>query len=70
MPANDGGLGNHLVGDRIQMGQRTMDVTKLLGEGEWIFKKLMKMARAFLMLTSRLYFRWIFVRLPSQRAQG
>jgi hypothetical protein len=33
-PVNDGGLGSQIVGDRIQMGARTMNITKLIGEGE------------------------------------
>ena len=33
MPAADGGLGAHLVGDKIQMGAKPLHVTKLLGEG-------------------------------------
>lgn len=31
---DDGGLGTHLIGDRIMINGRTVSVTKLLGEGE------------------------------------
>ena len=34
MPSNDGGLGDHLVGDKIPVGERNLQVVKLLGEGE------------------------------------
>ena len=30
---SDGGLGSHLVGDKIVINQKTLLVTKLLGEG-------------------------------------
>ena len=33
MPSNDGGLGEHLVGDKIPVGERNLHVVKLLGEG-------------------------------------
>eukprot|EP00339_Tiarina_fusa_P029745 CAMPEP_0117069128 /NCGR_PEP_ID=MMETSP0472-20121206/48455_1 /TAXON_ID=693140 ORGANISM="Tiarina fusus, Strain LIS" /NCGR_SAMPLE_ID=MMETSP0472 /ASSEMBLY_ACC=CAM_ASM_000603 /LENGTH=681 /DNA_ID=CAMNT_0004791481 /DNA_START=173 /DNA_END=2214 /DNA_ORIENTATION=- len=43
MPStNDGGLGSHLVGDRVQMGQKTLHVTKLLGEGGFSYVYLAK----------------------------
>ena len=32
---DDGGLGAQLVGDRITVNHRTVQVTKLLGEGEF-----------------------------------
>lgn len=31
---DDGGLGTHLVGDRVMINGRTVLVSKLLGEGE------------------------------------
>ena len=31
---SDGGLGSHLVGDKIVISQKTLHVTKLLGEGK------------------------------------
>lgn len=35
MPSNDGGLGEHLVGDKIPVGERNLQVVKLLGEGRY-----------------------------------
>jgi len=35
MPVGDGGLGSALVGEKISVGQRSLHVTKLLGEGKW-----------------------------------
>ena len=35
MPSNDGGLGDHLVGDKIPVGERNLQVVKLLGEGRY-----------------------------------
>lgn len=34
MPSNDGGLGDHLIGDKINVGERNLQVVSLLGEGK------------------------------------
>eukprot|EP00544_Gedaniella_sp_CCMP2646_P012627 CAMPEP_0202485620 /NCGR_PEP_ID=MMETSP1361-20130828/4422_1 /ASSEMBLY_ACC=CAM_ASM_000849 /TAXON_ID=210615 /ORGANISM="Staurosira complex sp., Strain CCMP2646" /LENGTH=623 /DNA_ID=CAMNT_0049114575 /DNA_START=148 /DNA_END=2020 /DNA_ORIENTATION=+ len=39
---DDGGLGNHLVGDRIHVNHKCVQVTKLLGEGGFSYVYLVK----------------------------
>lgn len=34
MPATDGGLGEHIVGDKIAVGKRSIHVNRLLDEGK------------------------------------
>jgi hypothetical protein len=37
MPAaNDGGLGEHIVGDKVLVGKRNLQIVDLLGEGEFL----------------------------------
>ena len=35
MPATDGGLGEHIVGDKIVVGKRNINVVSLLDEGKF-----------------------------------
>mmetsp|Transcript_29423 Transcript_29423/g.68589 ORF Transcript_29423/g.68589 Transcript_29423/m.68589 type:complete len:648 (+) Transcript_29423:249-2192(+) len=42
MPANDGGLGSALVGEKIVIGSKQVAVTKLLGEGGFSYVYLVK----------------------------
>lgn len=42
MPTSDGGLGSALVGDKIMINARQVQVTKLLGEGGFSFVYLVK----------------------------
>ena len=38
MPSSgDGGLGSALVGEKLMVNQRQVAVTKLLGEGTWVY---------------------------------